>query len=106
MSNLLERYLKSVLSPGGTSQIVRLGFHDGVSSAAYYTKTFVDAAIEEMTKRLASHAVDEITALERLAIELLLSSAYISKPADYTAALESFKRREVAQMVDPESDLK
>ena len=102
MSDPLERYLKNALSPGGTLPIVRLGFHDGVSSAAYYNKTFVDAAIEEMSRRLTSHSIDEITALERLAIELLLSSAYISKPEDRISALKRFEQWEASRAIDPE----
>lgn len=88
--DILVEYLKNQLSPKGTAPVVGLGFKGMASGTAFFDKTFVDAALDELGRRLQSHAVDPITALERLAIDLLLDSAYVRDPKDLDAALKSF----------------
>jgi len=89
MSDLCD-YMKSRLQPGGSLPLVRMGFLDGMSGAAYLQKDFVHAAVDEMDRRLLSCVMDELSPLEKLGIELLLSAAHISDPQAREAALAQF----------------
>lgn len=91
MDDLIVPYLKNQLSPKGTAPLVGVGWHDSTMSTAFYNVDFIHAAIDEMGRRLKSHVVDPITPLEKLAIELLMASAYITDPKDCERALKSFE---------------
>lgn len=73
----ITTYLKAVLKPGGSAPIVPIGWHMSTSRSAFYDKEFVDECIDEIDRVIARRTVDEPSALERLAIQLLLESAYV-----------------------------
>jgi hypothetical protein len=90
--DLIVPYLKNQLVPKGTLPVVSIGWNDSSMSTAFYDVSFIHAACDELGRRLKSHVVDPITPLEKLAIELLLASAYISDFDDRVRALASFQK--------------
>lgn len=95
--DVLTAYLKNQLAPKGTAPLVGIGWNDSSMSTAFYNVDFVHSAIDEMARRLKSHAVDPVTPLERLAIELLLASAYITDPIQRATSLTSFQAWQLKQ---------
>lgn len=73
--NLFET-MRTALQPQGTAPVVRLGF-EGLSGAAYFDKDFVHQCLDTLEKRcrVAAAGIDPLNPLERLAAELLKSSA-------------------------------
>lgn len=71
--------MKAELAPQGTAPLVRLFLRE----ASYFKKEFVDACIKEMETLPARAAVDsKISALEKLAVRVLVDSAYLNQPGD------------------------
>lgn len=90
MNNLLIEYLRREFHPRGTAPLIEIGFLDGgLDGRAYLDFEFIQSAVTDMEHKLMlSHALGEpISPLEKLAIDLLLSSAYISEPVLFDAAL-------------------
>jgi hypothetical protein len=89
-------YLRKVLVPQGTSQIVQIGFLDGgLGGRTFYDHAFIVLCLNDMAKLNIRAALgDPISNLERLAVQLLLASAYISKPEQAAKAIESQNRWE------------
>ncbi|ABM97392.1 hypothetical protein [Methylibium petroleiphilum] len=71
----------AALQPQGTAPIVRLGFLGTASGGAYYDQAFVQKCVDELEKRcaVAAAGIEELTPLERLAAELLISSAGLQR---------------------------
>jgi len=71
--------LREALVPKGTAPVVRLFLND--MGGNYFNEDFVQQCINDFETKifLASTGLYEITALEKLAIHVLLDSAYIDK---------------------------
>ena len=81
---IIMEHLRASLKPQGTAPIVRIGFHDSGAGGAFYNADFVSRTLDEMERRIiANNALGEVfSPLEKLAVELLMSSAYIGRPED------------------------
>jgi len=78
MSGIIED-LKSNLQPKGSMNVVRIGFHDATGGSAYFEKDFIDNCVSEMSALLSSSRSRKPTHLEQLAMQLLVSSARMSR---------------------------
>lgn len=74
-SNFFEQ-LRIALRPKGTSPIVRLFLRDN----SYYKEPYVQECIDELEHKinLVSAGLHEFTNLERLSINVLMDSSYMS----------------------------
>jgi hypothetical protein len=74
----LFEQLRTSLVPRGSAPLVRLFMRD----AACFDADFVQKAVAEAKSRcaLAAGGVDELSALEKLALHLLCDSAFIERP--------------------------
>lgn len=79
---IIIEHLRNQLSPKGTADIVRIGFIDSsASNVAFYNSAFITKVIDAMEKRLITVEMGEpLTPLERLGVDVLLSSAHIGTP--------------------------
>jgi hypothetical protein len=77
MQEIIE-LMKSVLSPQGTEDFVRLF----LKRSTYLDKSFVDRAIKEFELSLIRYHIEEPSALEKLGIMVLLDSSYIDLKKD------------------------
>lgn len=87
MSNSGKRLIDAVrqtLRPQGTSNLVRIGFNDGVGGHAFFDSATIKAAIDCMERQttIAQSGLDDLNSLETLAIQLLMSSAYLGTQAE------------------------
>lgn len=68
--------LKSALVPQGTLPVVRLF----LNSSSYFNKPYIDECIQDLEKAIFNISLGEpLTALQKLAINVLLDSAYIER---------------------------
>lgn len=76
--------LRAALQPKGTAPVVRLS----LSSSAYFDVAHVQAAVDEAQSRcaLVASGLDELSALEKLALHLLCESAGLRPNAAAAAA--------------------
>lgn len=72
------KQLRETLVPQGTAPVVPIGFNDsGLGGRAFYDAEFIQRCINDMEARTLSAVLDPLSDLEKLAFQLLLSSAYI-----------------------------
>ena len=94
MSDATE-YLKRCLQPGGTADIVPIGWHCSTSRSAFYDRAFVHSCVDEIDKVTVRAMLGETpTPLERLAIELLMESAHFESFGQLQEAVARDKARQ------------